>query len=35
MGCSFGVVEDDVMNALFGAQAKRFFAWPGAFAISG
>jgi len=24
MGCSFGVVDDDVMNALFGEQAKRF-----------
>jgi hypothetical protein len=24
MGCSFGVVDDDVMNALFGSEAKRF-----------
>jgi len=23
MGCSFGVVDDDVMNALFGSEAKR------------
>jgi len=23
MGCSFGVVDDDVMNALFGIEAKR------------
>jgi hypothetical protein len=24
MICSFGVVDDDVMNALFGSEAKRF-----------